>query len=419
MSRIINTLFFILLSAGTVCSQHNEDSNHNTHHESGEDTPALDCSHAGHHDHEFDAGQTAFHHISDQNVYSIGPLHLPLPCILYSKDKGWEFFMSSKFHFETLGHGEGHYAYNGYVLDGGSIKRVIDSSFPTGNIEIGGFIHQKEEENGKMKEFAYVCYEGKAYKCEDKSKLDGGMFGGGLTSFYDFSITKNVTSMFIIFLLMWWMFSSIAKAYRVRDGKAPKGIQSFIEPIFLFIQEEVVKPFLGDKWEKYQPLIMSLFFFILALNLFGQIPFLGGSNVTGNLAVTMVLAIIAFLVTNLNGNKDYWRHIFWMPGVPAWVKSILTPVEVLGLFIKPLTLMLRLFANITAGHMVVIIFVSLIFIFGKSGANPVAGWATVPGSALLTLFMMAIELLVAFIQAFVFAILTASYIGAATEEHHH
>ena len=164
---------------------------------------------------------------------------------------------------------------------------------------------------------------------------------------------------------------------------------------------------------------MALFFFILGLNLFGQIPFFGGANVTGNLAVTMVLALFAFVVTNLNGKKTYWSHVFWMPGIPSVLRIlIMTPVEVIGLFIKPITLMLRLFANITAGHMVVVIFVGLIFLFGQMGANPGAALGTAVGSTLLTMFMMAIELLVAFIQAFVFTILTASYIGAAIEEHH-
>ena len=223
--------------------------------------------------------------------------------------------------------------------------------------------------------------------------------------------------MIIILALFAWMFISVANAYKKREGAAPKGLQGFIEPIFLFIQDEVAKPFLGHKWEKFLPFLMSLFFFILGLNLFGQIPFFGGSNVTGNLAVTMVLAIITFLVVNFNGNKHYWEHILWMPGVPAWVKIILTPVEILGVFIKPMTLMLRLFANITAGHMVVVIFIGLIFLFGKGQWGPSLGASI--GSTLLTVFMMTIELLVAFIQAFVFTILTASYIGAATEEAHH
>ena len=225
--------------------------------------------------------------------------------------------------------------------------------------------------------------------------------------------------MLIIFGLMAWMFLSIARAYKRREGMAPKGIQGFIEPIFEFIQEDVSKPFLGHQWEKFQPFLMSLFFFILGLNLFGQIPFFGGSNVTGNLSVTLVLAVLAFIVTNINGNKHYWGHVFNMPGVPWIIKYlVVTPVEVMGLFIKPLTLMLRLFGNMAAGHMVIVIFVGLIFMFGQNGANPGAAWGTSVGSIVLTLFMMSIELLVAFIQAFVFTILTASYIGAAIEEHH-
>ena len=167
-------------------------------------------------------------------------------------------------------------------------------------------------------------------------------------------------------------------------------------------------------------LLLSLFFFILGLNLFGQIPIFGGSNVTGNLAVTAVLAIITFVVVTINGNKNYWSHILWMPGVPPIIKIlILTPVEILGMFIKPFTLMLRLFANITAGHIVVLSIVGLIFMFGKMGESTAGaitgGVVAIP----LTMFILAIELLVAFIQAYVFILLTASYIGAATEEAHH
>jgi len=220
--------------------------------------------------------------------------------------------------------------------------------------------------------------------------------------------------------LLGWAFFSIAAAYKRRDSMAPKGLQSFIEPIFLFIQDEVAKPFLGHKWEKFLPLLLSLFFFILGLNLFGQIPFLGGSNVTGNLGFTAVLALITFIVVTINGNKHYWSHIVWMPGVPAIIKIlILTPVEILGMFIKPFTLMLRLFANITAGHIVVMAFVGLIFMFGRLGESIGGGVVGAVVSIPLTIFIMAIELLVAFIQAYVFTLLAASYIGAATEEHHH
>jgi F-type H+-transporting ATPase subunit a len=369
---------------------------------------------------EYDATSTAFHHISDANVYSIGSFNFPLPCILYSKGQGWDVFSSKKFDFEFYGHGEGHKAYNRYVLDEGQVKRIQDPSFPTGEVELEGYVHENTMVDGKKKFNSYACYQGKHYKLDPQSTADGGLFGGGMTSFYDFSLTKNVVSMILITSLLAFAFFGIAKAYRNRGGMAPRGLQSFLEPIFLFIQDEVAKPFLGPKWEKFLPLLLSFFFFILGLNLFGQIPILGGSNVTGNLAVTAVLALIAFVVVTINGNKHYWSHMLWMPGVPAIIKIIiLTPVEILGMFIKPFTLMLRLFANITAGHIVVLSFVGLIFIFGKLGRSMagVVGGAVV--SIPLTMFIMAIELLVAFIQAYVFTLLVASYIGAATEEAHH
>lgn len=392
---------------------HQKDHSHaagSAHHEDDHHGPSCDHAH-GHHG-EFDPGATAFHHISDANVYSIGPWNFPLPCFLYSKEQGFDVFLSNKFKFDFMGHGEGHQAYNRYFLDGGRVKRVVDSNFPMGEVKIDGVVHDDESH-------AFVCYQGKMWNADAPSTADAGLFGGGITSFFDFSITKNVLSMIIVFFLLAWMFISMAKSYVTRKGMAPKGIQSFLEPIFVFIQDEVSKPFLGEKYMKYQPFLMALFFFILGLNLWGQVPFFGGSNVTGNLAVTMVLAIFAFFVVNLSGNKNYWEHIFAMPGVPKWVLTILSPVEFMGVFIKPLTLMLRLFANITAGHMVIVIFVSLIFVFSKNGASPVGGYGTVIPSALLTLFMMSIELLVAFIQAFVFTILTAAYIGAAVEEAHH
>ena len=369
------------------------------------------CGHVGHHDESFDPAATAFHHIANPNVYSIGPWNFPLPCILYAKGHGLDIFSSGKFDFDFRGHGDGHKAYNGYVLDGGTVKRVSDSSFPSDQVEIGGIAHQGKD--------AYACYNGQSYLLENKSIIDGGLFGGGLTSFYDFSISKNVVSMLLIFAFLSWIFIKVARSYVSRDGMAPKGLQSFMEPMFLFIQDEVAKPFLGDKWHKYQPFLMALFFFILGLNLFGQIPFFGGANVTGNLAFTMALALFTFFVTNLSGKKDYWSHVLWMPGVPAAIKAvIITPVEILGLFIKPFTLMLRLFANITAGHIVVLSFIGLIFIFGNSGESMAGASLGAVVSIPLTIFMMAIELLVAFIQAFVFTILTASYIGAAIEEHH-
>ncbi len=404
-------------------TEHSPDSTHTNEGHKGQSdaTHAHACHfHEDIEEEEFDATSTAFHHVSDANVYSIGSFNFPLPCILYARGQGWDIFSSKKFDFKFFGHGEGHTAYNRYVLDAGAVKRVQDPSFPIGEVELEGYSYEEKSEGGKNIFNAYACYGGKQYLLDPQSTADGGLFGGGITSFYDFSITKNVLTMILVTLLLTWAFFSIAKAYRKRGGMAPKGLQSFVEPIFLFIQDEVAKPFLGKKWEKFLPLLCALFFFILALNLFGQIPFLGGSNVTGNLAVTAVLAIIAFIVVTINGNKHYWSHIVWMPGVPALVKIlILTPVEILGVFIKPFTLMLRLFANIIAGHIVVLSFVGLIFIFGRMGKSYIGAAGGLLMSVPLTIFIMAIELLVAFIQAYVFILLVASYIGAATEEAHH
>ena len=259
----------------------------------------------------------------------------------------------------------------------------------------------------------YVSYQGKQYELEAASTIQG------MTSWQDFSMTKNVASMILGFLLLSLIFTSVAKGYKTREGQAPKGLQSLLEPIFTFLRDGVMVPTLGDKWEKYFPFLCSLFFFILINNLLGLIPFFPGSaNVTGNIGVTLVLAFITFLVVNFSGNKHYWEHILWMPGVPAWVKIILTPLEVLGIFIKPITLLIRLFANITAGHIIILSLVSLIFVFnasGQMGGGP-------GGAALAVPFVFALnmlELFVAFLQAYVFTLLATLYIGSAIEEHHH
>jgi len=227
--------------------------------------------------------------------------------------------------------------------------------------------------------------------------------------------------MLLVCSLLFFLFRRAAKSYVTRDGMAPSGLQNFLEPVVQFIRDDIAVPFLGDNHAKFLPLLLTLFFFILGLNLWGQVPFLGGSNVTGSLTVTMVMAVIVFIITNINGKSDYWKHVFNMPGVPWFVKLILTPVEILGLFIKPLTLMLRLAANITAGHIAILSFIGLIFIFGKSGESMVGGMTGTALAIPLTMFMMVIELIVAFVQAYVFTILTASYIGDATAEHddHH
>ncbi len=374
----------------------------------------------GHHDEKYDPTGTAIHHISDANVYSILELvRIPLPTFLYAPKAGWEVFMSNKF---KIGHHEdGHMSHNGYVMHHGSVYRVVTPGFPLeGNHEHDCFTHKTvKDEKGKDKVIDYVMYGGKEYQLEARSTFDGGILGGGITSFYDFSISKNVLSMMLVALILFFLFRSAARAYKQHPNRAPKGIQNFLEPMFLFIRDEVAIPFIGEKkYMKYLPLLMSIFFFILGLNLWGQVPFLGSTNVTGNLTLTLVLAVIVFFVVNLSGNKDYWKHVFWMPGVPTFVKPLLAVVEGMGLFIKPLTLMLRLAGNISAGHIAILSFIGLIFIFGDlygTMGSSIGTLLSVP----LTLFMLAIELIVAFVQAFVFTILTASYIGAAIEEHEH
>jgi F-type H+-transporting ATPase subunit a len=373
------------------------------------------------HGQAFDPAGTAIHHISDGNVYTILDgigVTLPLPVIVYVPEKGWDMFSSG--HFHPGHHEDGHHAYNGFVLHHGSIYRVTDPTFPAeGSVEVQGFEHELENNGGKDKDVYYVNYNGTKYRLDARSTLDGGVLGGGITSFYDFSITKNVVSMILVSLFLLWLFISAANAYKKNPNKAPKGIQNVIEPMVLFIRDEVAVPFIGKKYPVFLPFLLSVFFFILGLNLWGQIPFLGSVNVTGSLSVTMVLAVLVFIIVNVNGNKHYWGHIFWMPGVPGPIKILLAFVEVMGLFIKPLTLMLRLAGNISAGHIAILSFIGLIFIFGKSGeslgGSVVGSVVSVP----LTMFMMAIEVIVAFVQAFVFTILTASFIGAATEEHHH
>ena len=404
---------------------HNHKDGHS--HKDGHDHDhGCHCASTYHYAEDFyDPVATAMHHIADANEFHlIGDTHLPLPVMLYAPDQGWTTCMSSKFH-------HGCTAYDTYVLVHGRVKRVLDRNFPKGEVSVcigekqvpkmkkGKPVIKNDKQVFEM--VPYVEYNGKQYNIENSSIADAGLFGGGLSSFYDFSITKNVFTMMLASLFLMFIFFRVAKAYKNRAGQAPSGLQAFMEPFFVFMSDEVCKPMMGDKYEKFQPFIMTIFFFILVCNLMGLIPFFPGSaNVTGNLAVTMALAIIAFVVTNINGNRHYWEHVLWMPGIPWWVKVfVLTPVEILGLFIKPFSLMIRLFANITAGHIIILSLVGLIFIFGKNGTyNPGAAAGAVMGS-LFTAFMNLIELIVAFLQAFIFSILTASYIGAATEDGHH
>jgi F-type H+-transporting ATPase subunit a len=323
---------------------------------------------------KFNASKLIMEHIADSyewHIAKIGETHLsiPLPVILYSQNKGFHFFISNKFHHGTE-------TYLGFHIAG-----------------------EESKFKGKIVELA----------------VDGSEVRP-----FDLSITKNVVSLFtsIIFLLL--IFTSIARRYKEGYERPPKGIQSWLEPVVLFIRDDVVKASIGEeKYMKYMPYLLTVFFFILVNNLMGLIPiFPGGANLTGNIAVTMVLALFTFAIILLSGSKDYYTHLVNAPGIPWWLKlpvPLMPFVEIMGVFTKPFVLMVRLFANITAGHIIALGFYSLIFIFGEKSIY--AGYGVSIITILFTIFMGLLELLVAFIQAYVFTLLSALYIGMALEQH--
>lgn len=320
-------------------------------------------------DHKFHPGELIMHHIADAHEWHIaGELAIPLPIILYSSEKGLDCFSSAAFE--------------------------------------EGIVHGKQDYKLEHDHILVVHADGK----EDEQATAG---------LWDLSITKNAAALLISLCILLAVFLSVAKAYTRNQGKAPKGLQSLLEPIILFIRDDIARPSIGEKkYAKFMPYLLTIFFFIWINNLLGLIPFFpGGANLTGNIAFPMTLAAVTFIITVLNGNSHYWRHIFAMPGVPKAVLIILTPIEILGIFIKPFVLMVRLFANITAGHIVLLVFFCLIFIFGET--NPTAGYITAIPSILFTVFINCLELLVGALQAYVFTFLSAIYFGmAVTEEHH-
>ena len=225
---------------------------------------------------------------------------------------------------------------------------------------------------------------------------------------YDFSITKNAFALLLSSVLMLILFISVGQAFKKRHGQAPRGLQSFFEPIIIFVRDEIAKKSIGPKYERYMPYLLTVFFFIWFNNLLGLTP--GAANLTGNIAVTATLALITLVITLFSSNRNYWSHIFATPGVPVALLPIMIPVEIIGVFVKPFSLMIRLFANMTAGHIVTLSFISLIFIFRSVALAPV--------SLAFGLFINILELLVSILQAYIFTLLTAMYIGGAVEEHH-
>lgn len=363
---------------------------------------------------------SVMHHIGDAHQFQIaGSIYMPLPCIAYSSNGGFFFSLSNVFEYDALEH-TSHKSVNGYMIHHDQLFRLVDAdgNSPKGVVEInhgheahehGADGHGKTEEHGNSVKIGNVTY-----KMEPASALQG------LTSWYDFSITKNVFGMLLITILLILIFGIVSSSYKKREGKAPKGIQSLFEVLIVFIRDEVIKPAIGEKWEKFFPYLMTAFFFILFANLLGLLPvFPGTTNITGNLGVTIILAFFTFIITNINGNRHYWGHVFAMPGVPLPILIILTPIEIVGLFIKPVTLFIRLFANITAGHIIILSLVSLIFVFSEGGQNSGGAFGGAAIAVPFVFVMNFLELFVAFLQAFIFTLLSSLYIGSAIKDHHH
>ena len=293
---------------------------------------------------------------------------IPLPVILW--DNGLKIFMSSKFH-----HNE-----EVAKVDGVHYFNYNEKIYKT---DAQGTVTFEPNEKGEM-------------KIANEMPLD-------------FSITKNVASMLLSVVIMILLFGAVAANYKKqgKEGYVPRGVAGFIEPIIIFIRDEVAIPNIGEKkYARYMPYLLTLFFFIWINNLLGLLP--GAANLTGNIAVTLVLAVIALIVINVSGNKHYWGHMLWMPGVPVPVKLILAPIELVGILTKPFALMIRLFANITAGHIIIMSLISIIFIFQTE--------AVALGALPLTLFIDFLELLVAVLQAFIFTMLVSLFIGAAVAD---
>jgi F-type H+-transporting ATPase subunit a len=329
---------------------------------------AATAEHANKEEGSFNVTETILEHIKDDHSWHLwGHTSIALPVILYTP-AGFEVFSS---------------------------KKLVDDH------------HEPVVYKGN---FDYKLVAGKTKIVNAAGEVDV----AASKKLWDFSITKNVASLFISVIILLLVILTAAGAYK-KTGvtSAPKGLQSFMEPIVLFVRDEIALPNIGAKrYAKYMPFLLTIFFLILTNNFLGLIPlFPGGANVSGNIAFTMTLAVCVFIVVNLSSNKNYWEHIFWMPGMHWSMKLFLAPIELIGVFNKPISLMIRLFANITAGHILVLSLVCLIFIFKTVYAAAVA----VP----FVIFIFLIELLVAFLQAYIFTMLTAMYIGMASEEGHH
>lgn len=316
----------------------------------------------------FDPAKVIVEHIIDSHEWHLWGegydiITVPLPVILW--DNGLQVFMSSEF-----AHGE----------------NIVERS---GNY--------------------YKIFQDKIYKTDASGFWDLDASGHPINEMpLDLSITKSVAMILLSVFVLCGVFFRIANSYK--DHHMTWWLGKILEPLVLFVRDEVAIPNLGiKKYRRYLSFLLTVFFFILTNNLLGLLP--GAPNVTGNISVTLVLAVITFLVVNFTANKFYWKHIFWMPGVPVGVRFLLAPIELAGIFIRPVTLCIRLFANMTAGHIVVLSFICLIFIF----KSVFAAGLSIPFALLISL----LEVLVAFLQAFIFTSLSALFIGMAVGDHEH
>lgn len=325
----------------------------------------------GEEEEEFNPSEFIFEHIADSHEWHLFTMpdghhvSIYLPVIVYSKSKGLNVFSS-----KHLSHGHQH----------------------------RGFMIVQEGD-----------LEGKIVEVDDEGHIDEENLP------LDLSVTRNVAAMLVVAIILLWLFISLANSYRRTGISEPKGIQGFLEPVVMFVRDDIAIPNIGEeKYTRYMPYLLTVFFFILLNNLMGLVPFFpGGANVTGNIAVTFTLAAFTMIIINVTATKYYWKHIFNTPGVPWWLKfplPLMPLVELIGVIAKPFALMVRLFANITAGHIIVLSLVSLIFIFKSVAFAPV--------SIIMVLFMELIELLVAFLQAYIFTLLSALFIGLAVHEEH-
>ncbi|MGB0592724.1 MAG: F0F1 ATP synthase subunit A [Flavobacteriales bacterium] len=335
------------------------------------------------------------HHLKDAHYFELfHGVKMPLPIIVW--DNGIQFFLSSDFKKVEV---------KEVTAPDSTITFVPLSESDTVAKESTDYLYESKSSN-------YSIFHGKIVAAKHGDMLlklnsDGKKKLVSHSSLIDFSITKNVLMTLLICVLIFFLFTGLSKSYK--KGPIPSGFGRLLEPLVLFIRDDIAIPNIGEKhYKRYMSYLLTVFFFIWIVNLAGMTPL--GINITGNIAITFSLALITYLITQFTANKNYWGHIFWMPGVPVPMKFVLMPIELLGTIIKPFSLMIRLYANITAGHVVLMSLIGLVFF-----ASNLFAFGSFFG---LTLFLGVIELLVAFLQAYIFTMLTALYFGAAVEEHH-